>query len=196
MGLTARQTTATPPPSGTHPATCVQVIDLGHQTEEWDGAARIAHKVLIGWELDCPEKRDDGSPFIVWRRFTLSLSPKSALRPMLESWRGRKFTDDELASFDISKLVGATCMVTVTHAHRDGVSYANVSSVVALPRGSKAPVRTSATIVFDLDHPDMSVFGTFSPRLQDTIRASREWAERSSRSDEPAIAPHDDDIPF
>ena len=45
-------------------------------------------------------------------------------------WRGRDFTEEEEAGFDVEKLVGVPCTVTViNNAGDDGAIYANVSAV-------------------------------------------------------------------
>jgi hypothetical protein len=199
MGFTATaKSEYRPAPDGTHAATCTQLIDLGHQVDEWQGRERVTHKILIGWELDTEEKRDDGSPFVVWGRYTLSLGAKSRLRPMLESWRGRPFSEEELESFDVAKLLGAPCMLSVVHVKRDGNVYANVSSVASLPKKMPKPTPIGKMVRFDLSEPDMAVFDTFSDRLKDTIKSSREWIERHGEpAKEPEFEPPTDDtIPF
>ena len=81
---------------GVHLAVCYGVIDLGQQHnpkfDNWP------HKVMIQWELpklriDVKEgERTVSKPRAISRRFTLSLSEKSHLRPFLESWRARNST--------------------------------------------------------------------------------------------------------
>ena len=41
-------------PAGSFAARCYQIIDLGHQTFEWKGEAKVAPKVRITWELNEP----------------------------------------------------------------------------------------------------------------------------------------------
>jgi len=202
MGLTARDSGGgdfTPAPEGTHPATCMAVIDLGTQyNERWK---KQQHKVLIGWELDTDEKRGDGEPFIAWRRYTMSLHEKAGLRKDLEAWRGRKFTTEELAGFDLHNILGKPCVLTITHTVTDGNTYANVASVAALPKRMGAPASVAKQILFDVDSPDMGVFSEFSEKLQEKIRACAEWRDANGGTaagpigDEPP--PHgEDDIPF
>ena len=45
-----------------------------------------------------------GRRFDVARVYTLCLHERAALRKDLESWRGRKFTEQELDGFDLEKL--------------------------------------------------------------------------------------------
>lgn len=131
--------TFTPAPAGVHTAVCVDVIDLGLVKsafpDEKTGADKWQHKVNVVWQID--EKRDDGKRFQLYKRYTLSLHEKAALRHDLESWRGRPFTFDELAGFDVEKLVGANCLVNVQHKKSaDGTrTYANVVAIMPLAKG-------------------------------------------------------------
>src|SRR5688572_414981 len=94
-----------PAPAGVHQAVCVDVVDLGILDVTWQGQTKKQHKVNVAWQIN--EDRDDGKPFLVFKRYTLSLSEKANLRKDLESWRGRKFTRDEEMGFDVEKLIGA-----------------------------------------------------------------------------------------
>lgn len=130
--------TFTPAPEGVHHAVCVDVIDLGHVKSAFlddKGNEKWQHKVNVVWQIS--ETRDDGKRYQLYKRFTLSLHEKAALRHDLESWRGRPFTDDELRGFDVEKLIGANCLLNVVHRKSaDGTkTYANVVSVMPLIKG-------------------------------------------------------------
>lgn len=125
-----------PAPQGTFRAVCVDVVDLGVLDVTWQGQTKRQHKVNVAWVID--EPREDGRPFMVFKRYTLSLSEKSTLRKDLESWRGRKFTRDEEMGFDVETVIGRSCLLSVTHTEKGGKVYANVSSVSPLMRGMTA----------------------------------------------------------
>lgn len=118
-----------PCPAGTHQAVCVDVVDLGEQPTQY-GPKR---KVKIVWQVN--ELMDDGSRFSVQNRYTASLNEKAILRKDLESWRGRPFTEEELKGFDIEKLLGANCLLSVIHAESGDKTYANVKSISPLMKG-------------------------------------------------------------
>jgi len=192
-----------PAPSGTHPAVCIAVIDIGTQRVTYAGKDKLQHKLVVGWELDTDEKRTDGKPFVVWSRYTLSLSEKATLRHHLESWRGRSFTEAELAGFDVKNVLGKPCMLSLTHKAVNGSTYANVSAVSAIPARMKGqtPQPSGKTVYFDIDDPDMAVFADFGDRLKDTVRNSEEWKARGTEehggSDHDEAAGHDDSgVPF
>ena len=183
-------------PEGTHAAVCVQVIDLGTQYSEHYG--KSAHKILLGWELPDADRGSGEHAVIAFRRYTLSLHPKSALRQNLESWRGKPFTEAEL-DFDLAKLLGAPCLISIVHDTRDGTTYANVAAVMAMLKGAAKPKPTTDTLLFDIDKPDMAVFEKFGSNLQATIKRAEEWGDNGQPAPvDPASVkfPDDDSIPF
>lgn len=120
-------------PEGLHAAVCVDVIDLGLVETQWGEKYRVE----IRWELnEIDPESEKGRPYMVTAKFTNSLHEKSRLRPMLEAWRGRKFTAEELDGFDLERLLGANCQVQVIHAITDKGTYANVQAVVPASKGS------------------------------------------------------------
>lgn len=186
-----------PPPAGTHLARCCHVIDLGRQySPHYD---KVSPKVLIGWEL--PNEMDSsGKPHLVWRRYTKSLHPDSNLCKILQAWRGRDFTAEELECFALSSIVGAPCMVTVSPA--ENPKYVNVNAVTAVLKGATVPDAISQVVLYDIDDHDQVVFDTLSENLRKTINSSEERAGKQHPSQQAAVdsptpdeAP-DDDVPF
>lgn len=168
MGLIASGSNKvfTPAPEGTHVAVCVQVIDLGLQHSDFYD--KTVPKVLVGWEL--PDELDsEGKPFMVFHRYTSSTSKKAKLRLHLEAWRGKPFSDAEVKAFDIKAILGKACLVNIVHNETDGNTYANVSAVMALPKGTKGPAPKSKPFSFDIDNWDDKVFETFGDNLKKTI---------------------------
>ena len=96
----------TPCPAGIHLAACKRVIDLGTVTEEYQGETKTARKVVIGFEILSDEhRREDGSAYVLSKRYTLSLHEKSALRRDLAAWRGRDFTSEGLRGFEDANII-------------------------------------------------------------------------------------------
>lgn len=133
----ASGTSFTPAPAGSHAAVCVDVVDLGQLKVSWGGKEKTQHKIRIVWQID--EDRDDGKPYQVSRRYTLSLHEKASLRRDLEAWRGKQFTEQELQGFDVEVLLGVPALLSLIHATRDGDTFANVNAIMRLPRGMTAP---------------------------------------------------------
>ena len=136
MILKDKGKTFTPAPEGLHQAVCVDVVELEPEEGTWKGKPTgIKEKLRIVWQIN-EVMPTTGKRFIVGRKFTASLSEKAMLRKILDSWRGRKFTKEELAGFDMETIIGANGMVNVVHnVVDDGTVYANVDTVVPLVKG-------------------------------------------------------------
>jgi hypothetical protein len=155
-------------PEGSHPAVCDMVVDLGIQQ---GGRFDPKHQVYLRWQI--PGERikidNEDKPAIIGRTFTLSLSDKSNLRPFLRTWRGRDFTSEEIRGFDITKLAGQPCLLSVTHREgNDGNTYADAAGAMKLPEGMPAPKAEGEVIVYDDEHLD--AFDKLRPWLQDKIK--------------------------
>ena len=175
-------------PAGVHIGRCYSLIDLGTQLTSGQFGEKLQHKIRVGWELFGEDEEGkplvvevDGHdmPMVISKSYTVSLHEKANLRKELAQWRGRDFTDEEAKGFDISKLIGAYCMVNVTTSETNGKTYSNVAGLTPIPSALKnaKPDGVHDLVKFDLDAPDMNVFNTFHLQLQDTIKKSPEWAK-------------------
>lgn len=212
MGLMAKENGSPlePVEAGVFTAVCYSVCDLGHHRNEKFGSE--SRKALITWELPSAraEFTRDGKttnlPRAVSKRFTVSLSEKASLRAVLESWRGRKFTGEELRGFDLRKLIGSGCQLQIIHqVNQLGKSYASVASVMALPRGSAKPQPENPPVYFSFDDagPKPVLPDGIPPWVAKLIQESTEWkaAYATSPALPPAPAPagnsaNDEDVPF
>jgi hypothetical protein len=158
-----------PAPAGTHAAVCVDVVDHGMLEVTYQGKTQRKHRITIAWQI--AEDMDNGKPFLVRRRYTNSLHEKATLRRDLESWRGRAFTDKELESFDLESLLSVGCLINVIHEQRNGSTYANVASVMRLPKAMAAP------------------------QLRDYIRVCDRPAAQADGAED-GLGITDDDVPF
>lgn len=198
-------------PEGLYMARCYKLIDLGTQTITNNYGTKEKKQIIIGWELLDDPKMEDGKPFSVQRIYTASLAETSNLRPDLEKWRNRKFTEEELESFDLKSILGSYCQIQV--AHSDDGKYANVQSIVVAKFskdengkviGKPAPVNKDVS--FDIDEPNMEVFESLTDYLKNKIAAAPEWRQRNKLK--PSVETEDvvvedmgdqinlDDIPF
>lgn len=193
-------------PTGVFAARCWSMIDLGTQRGEYQGEAKMQRKVQVGWELfgededGEPLVTEDGKPMVISKRYTLSLSPKSRLRPDLEAWRGRPFTDDEAKGFDLHALIGAPCMINVTHTERAGKTYSNVASITPLPKALRAtmPEAGNEPRFYVISDGDNEVFESFHDKLKETIRQAEERHGMTARDQSSGPPPgfDDENIPF
>lgn len=160
MSLIAKDTTGEKfpklplPESGTTQAVCCAVWDLGNQLSTFkndDGSDKYQHKIYIAWEIaekiNEPESEYHGKPYMLKKKYTLSLGEKANLRHDLESWRGKPFTEAELKNgIDVYSLYGINCLLGIKHEvdRKDPTKiYANVSAILPPMKGSEklVPVR-------------------------------------------------------
>ena len=195
--------TFTPTPEGTHPIRCSALIDMGTSEATFEGKTRSRRRVRIVFEVCDPDMTaPSGEPFAITRSFTASLSEKGALRPFLESWRGRGFSQVELAGFDLKSVLGAPGLASVVHETRaDGKTFANVKAVSKLPKGlAVEPLRTEP-LYWSMDEtpPDWTAFERLSDRTKDEISETPEFRKLKRPADTAAPAGDtdpDQDIPF
>lgn len=177
MALTAAATGGSyqPVPQGTHLAICYALIDLGTQTETFEGRTKSAHKVRIVWELP-NERNAEGKPLSIGTFYSVSLHEKAKLRKDLQAWRSKPFTEDELKGFQLVNIVGKPCMLSVIHkarANGDGVSD-SIASVSAVVKGLPVPAQENKTLIFDLDAFDRATYDGLPDFLKKMIAASPE----------------------
>lgn len=170
------------PPAGMHIARCFALIDLGTQQKTYQGKPTgEARKVRAQFELLGEDRTQDGQPFTISKSWFLSLHEKAALRKDLESWRGRPFTPEEEAGFDVSKLIGAYCLINIVkEAGADGKEYTKIAAINPPMKGMQKPTGINAEILFDLDNFDQEVFSTFGDKTKEIIMESREWRARAN----------------
>lgn len=168
------------PPVGTHVAVCVKMIDIGTQRGEYQGKATIKRQCIIGWELPnelMTEGERAGTPFTASKFYTASLGEKANLRKDLRNWRGRDFTEAELAGFEARNILGKACMLALTADEKGKV---RVTAVMALPKGTKVPAQVNPTVYFSLDEFDQATFDSLSDGYKRLITASPEYQDIKS----------------
>lgn len=169
-------------PAGTHLARCYKMIHLGTIEDSYNGESRWVNKVLIEWELPNEKRVFDPAkgeqPISISKEFALSMHPKSTLRAFLTSWRGKGFTEEEAVSFDVTKLVGAACQLSIIHEPRQkypGEFYAKISSVSSLMKGVKAPDQINPSFIFELDPFKVEVFNQLPDYFKSKVMGSKEY---------------------
>jgi hypothetical protein len=135
-----------PCPQGAFQAVCVDVVSIGLETSEFNGESKEQPKVMIVWQIETEtgDRRKDGSRYIAERKFTASLHPKGKLRPFLEQWRGRDFLPEELTGFNLAKLKGANCLISVEHKENQNTGFVNANVLCAEPYKDPA-----GNVIFD-----------------------------------------------
>lgn len=188
-----------PIPEGTYPAVCNMLVDLGMQFNE--AYKNTSRKVLIQWQIPEETIEIDGEevPRTISNRYTLSLGEKASLRADLAAWRGRDFTPQELEAFDLRNIVGAPCLINIIHKDSNGKRYANISSIMALPKGMPKPQISGEPIIFDLDESPLADVAKLPKWVAEIIYKSTTYQDKISAP--PAAAEFeelddDDTLPF
>lgn len=195
----APESTFQAPPPQMYVARCYRLIDLGTQPKTFMGENKgAARKVMVGWELLSEPMMSSGEPYIISKSYFVGLHEKSALRNDLESWRGKPFTPEEESGFDITKLLGAYCMLNVMAEEKDGKKFTKISAITPLMKGLEKPAAFNPNQLFDLEEPDMIVFGKLSDKLKEIISSSPEFKRMGQAAPGSGFDEYDEEkaIPF
>lgn len=187
MAILAKENTGgdfTPMPEGTYLGRCVHVFELGHIYNQRWGSTQ--HKVMIGFEIiddSVRYKNKDGDevhPIMYWEG-TVSLSKKSNLRPLMESWFGKTMSPEALSGgFDVTKAIGHPAMIGIKHSapNENNRIYANISSVQKPLNGVTVPPAEHEQFVYEIE---MLAGGTWS-KLPDWIKKKIEESSQEFQS--------------
>lgn len=149
MPIYASKKTFKPAPEGLWDGVCIDVVDKGMVPTNYGPK----HKVQFRWVVNAEPKRSDGKPHMVSMSYPISMDERSNLRKMLELWRGRKFTPEELKKFDLETVLGAPCQIQVAQdMGNDGDPYA-FPQVVMKARSGAPKVQPPADYVRECNRP-------------------------------------------
>ena len=112
-------------PAGVYQATCTEIKNLPDQPSKYSDRGR-QDLVLFKFRATI-----DRVPHQALRFYKPTLHEKSHLRRDIGHWRGKAYSDEELANgFDVMRLVQQTCTITVAAVLKDdGGSDAKVVAI-------------------------------------------------------------------
>lgn len=175
-----------PIPEGQYSATCISLIDLGMQFNET--YQKTQRKVMIMWELhdEDLEIEIDGEkkPRYISQEYTLSLNDKSRLFKDLNAWRGRNFTEDELKAFDVKTILGVPCLMQIIHTKKGDKTYANISSLMKLPKGMPKQTPKSPIIYFDIDTSTDEARANAIRTIKEDLPKLPDWIQKKIQESE------------
>ena len=119
-----------PCPAGLQRIVCCDVVDLGLVANMYDGEQKMQHKVSVRWQS---ERKFDGKPYLIQKRYTYSLHEKANLRKDINGWRGRALTDEQCKTFDLEKLITQNAYANIIHVTRKGKVYGDVAALMPPP---------------------------------------------------------------
>jgi hypothetical protein len=198
---------ADPVPAGVHPAVCYSVVDLGTQ-DPGNPKFKPSRKVMLTWELPYETINVEGKdiPRSISCEYTLSIGKKATLRAVLESWRGRQFSPEELEGFDVSKLIGANCQLNVVHkpcVSDPSKVFARIQSIIPLGKGQAKSANVNPSVSFDIPEAgDIVIPETIPEWIAAKIVQSEEYKSRSSSTHteaspaDPTTDQPGEDVPF
>ena len=93
----------------------------------------------------------------------------------IEAWMGTKFSDEAFESIDLFSLIGRACFLNVV---LNGTGeYADIDTVIPLPKGTTPPVSTTAPITWDMEEWSDEGFAALPEWAQDEIKKSTQYQE-------------------
>jgi hypothetical protein len=198
--------------AGTYPARCISMIHIGTVTEQIMGKDKTLNKVWISWEIPTELKEfkqgEGEKPYVINEEFNLSMNEKATLRKFLESWRGKQFTDDEAKSFDVTKLLGVPCMVSIVHkTSAAGKTFAKISNVSPVMKGFTVPAQINPSTELNYDNFDGHLFESLPEFIRKKIESSIEYKkmmnnnesfefEKEQLKQAENVNANNDDLPF
>jgi hypothetical protein len=197
-----------PVPAGTHVAICTMLVDVGMQPA-FEVGKPPQHKIYVGFDVpgerismtDADGNPTDG-PAKIGSFYTLSLHEKAKLRAVLESWRGKAFSDADAKNFDVASILGKACMLSVAHRVNGDRTYANIMGVMALPKGVPAPTLEGAILMFPdandptaLDRVPEFLRKKIDEQIRSTPAVARPAPARQTAAPQP-VEEFADDVPF
>ncbi len=168
--------------AGVYMGTCTAIVDLGIQYNEM--YAKEAQKIMIIWALigETVMIGDEEKARTISKEYTLSLGEKANLTKDLESWRGKKFTAEELEGFDLVNIVNKSCQLNIIKEEKNGKKFNNISSIMPLAKGQKAEP-LAETMIFDFTEPASWEYWSKIPGwMQDKIKNAKNYEESGLKS--------------
>lgn len=216
----------TPIEEGVYMALCYGLVDLGDVFSEQYN--KCSPRFTILWELVGAGtiKLEDGREInrSISKTYGKSLGPKSNLRKDLRAWRGREFTDEELAKFDMASILGVPCQIQIVNSTSNEKTYSNIAAIMNLPKGMPKPQPTQDILKWDFDENTLddeawnalpnwlreqimksetyTYITTDNPghmnsqRLADIRETASYTSYRAKMGDFPPAADDDDELPF
>ena len=193
-------------PPGTHPSRCYAMISLGTQPSK-NPQFKPAFKCLLQFEVPGETIQVSGKdkPMMTNHFVTAylgSVKKPSKTNLFLTSWRGRAFTETELAGFDLAKVVGSACLLNIVHENRNGQEREVIASISPLPKGMTVPPQFNPSVVYEIHQGKDDVYRNLPEWVQGMISNCLEWsappaaAAIDEEADATVSATGDGDVPF
>lgn len=186
---------------GTHPARCYGMVSLGTQPAG-NPKYKPSFKVVLLFEF--PENRIEvegvSKPMMTSHFLNAYLGSEtkpSKTSLFLSAWRGRPFTAAELEGFDLSKVVGAPCLLNIVHNTRNGKTREEIASVMPLPKKMQPAPAFNRQIIYEIEQLRDDTFNSLPEWMRLMIEGCEEWkAPKQQIGEAVQHSPESDDTPF
>ena len=171
-------------PEGAFLARCYQIVDLGTtmQTGQFPGKKRKVQFIFeLPTETHVFEEGGDEKPFYARSIYNLIMNEKAVLRRDIESWAGKKMSNEIAGNFDIFTLLGKPCMVNLTHVTKGDMTYANIIGISPVPKGLVCPPSFNTPLCYNTEEHDDAIFAQLPEFIQDKIKMCDEWIARVTK---------------
>jgi hypothetical protein len=171
-------------PAGTYLARCYSMVHLGTVKQSYLGEDKWTNLVRITWELPtelrCFNSEKGEQPCVISKEVTLSMNEKSTLRALLTGWRGKAFSDEEAKEFDVAKLLGKPCMISIFHqASKSNPEkvYERIASISPVMKGMECPPQINLTFEFSVLDYNQDKFDSMPEFIKEMVRGSKEFKQ-------------------
>lgn len=193
-----KQNDYTPIPDGTYLGVCSMIVDLGEMYSET--YKKCQRKVMIGWQLpeETIEVNGKTEPRVVTNRYTATLGETGNLYRDLIAWRGKPFTAEELAAFNLENIIGASCLLTVSTSKNGDKTYTNVTGVAKLLKGMEKGELVGEPLLFNLDTATAEDVEALPQWIANQIKKSETYKAMTRPVQQPEFTELEDDgeLPF
>lgn len=117
-------------PEGPQQVVCVDVIDVGLVQTDF-GEKQKVRLVFQSAAIDS----DSGKPYQISSQLTASLHEKATLSRLIEGWLRKLSPEERELGISETMLLGMNGFANIVHNERAGKTYANIGSLMPLPKG-------------------------------------------------------------
>jgi len=114
----------------------------------------------------------------------------------LTKWRGKAFTKEELAGFDVFNVLGANCLLSIVHKDKkDGTKTAKVGGAIKLIAGIPALKPENAMLKYSILDNQFNFPENMPEWMVKEIKESNEYKAVEHAKQNPAFNASQDDLP-
>lgn len=170
---------------------------MGTHTTTFKDQSKDQRKIRLTWEICGTEtSAEDKRPLTISQLYTWDMGEKSNLYKLIKPWLGK----NPDRSMDLEELFKVPGMASIVHSQSGEKTYANVSGILPVMKGTVVPPRVNKPMVFDMDDSRTTVtdFLALPDYMKKKIMESPEGKARFGveGNGTPDLRQNDEDLPF